>query len=240
MAATAQAVDQDRKEVAAWITVGVALVVCLGGLGVSILLVAGGLHGRALSEPVPDGLQTTGTVVDVLSHSDKGTTYRAVLRFTDLHGQTHTFKGREGDEEPEIGEHGRVSYNPGRPGEAHDLRFNHGSWRWPFWTGIFTGTVSLFGLASIVYLLKRPSGHTEGRDPTTQLPDGSLPLTQVIERSRLSPVQKGRLIGLWMFPPVAWVVFPWAGLSLLAPIAFTTAAVLGTIVVISKGRRSHD
>lgn len=142
------------------IRLGFSGVVILFLLGMSIWLVTGGLHDRTLTEPVPGGVETTGTVVRVITHEGRGTTYRAVLRFTDRDGTVHHFTGNSGDERPEVGETGSVSYDPRRPEAAHDLTFNHTAWKWPFWTGIVTTSFTAFtalgvGVVAFKFLRRR-------------------------------------------------------------------------------------
>jgi hypothetical protein len=125
-------------------------------VGMSVSLVVRGLHTRSLLQPVPDGVEVTGTVVDVYVHQYKGVVYAPVVAFTDSAGRRHAFRAPTSSNRPTIGAPALVSYNPTKPVEAHDLSDSSGSWEMPFYTGAILLTfVSVEGLAGGAFLIHR-------------------------------------------------------------------------------------
>lgn len=227
MAEAAPTTEPDRKQPPAWLVNTIVLVTLVAMVGLSTWAIVGGLQSRAKSEPVPGGVITTGTVVDVVTHHDKGTTYRAVIRFTDRDGRTHTFQGQEGDQQPEAGQRCRVSYDPARPLGAHDLTFNHSSWRWPFWTGIFGASLSLVTtVGTALVLLRRRRDARAVAVPSRPAP---APLAHAT----------GRLVGMALGLAIVWPVALLSGWSVAAPIGITIVALLGLAVTWSRARRER-
>jgi hypothetical protein len=125
-------------------------------VGMSASLVVHALHTRSLLRPVPDGVEVTGTVVDVYVHQYKGVVYAPVVAFTDSAGRVHTFRAPTSSNRPTIGAPALVSYDPRNPVVAHDLSDSAGSWELPFYTGAILLTfVSVEGVAGGAFLVHR-------------------------------------------------------------------------------------
>ena len=142
-----------RQRMVAGVVAGIGFV---GIVGMSVALVDGGLHTRSLLRPVPNGVQATGTVVDVYVHRYKGVVYAPIVMFTDTAGRRHTFRAPTSSEPPTIGGSALVSFDPLNPADAHDLSDNSASWKMPFYTGAILLTfVSLEGLVLGGFVLRR-------------------------------------------------------------------------------------
>lgn len=103
-----------------------------------VWLLVGGWHDRAMTKIVPGWVRTSGTVVDIYSHRERGMVYAPVIAFTDPSGGRHVFRAStSSDASPPVGSTVRVAYNPAKPAEAHDLSATPASWEWPFYTGLF-------------------------------------------------------------------------------------------------------
>lgn len=234
MATSAGSVESERqkKEPPRWAAYlfGAAVFVFL--LGLSTWLTVGALHSRADSRPIAGGVEVTGKVVDVDRTSDS--TYSAVIEFTDSAGRRYAFTGPSGEQEPGIGEPARVSYDPHDPSRAHDLTFNHASWKWPFWTGVSSiATTLLFALLAVAVVLRQRAraGSTEPATAETT------PLPQTHTDQRLSRAELGRLIGLWVPAVGIWIAWPFVDLPVATPIAMTTVAVVLTAAILLIVRR---
>jgi hypothetical protein len=78
-------------------------------------------HDRSLLEPIPGGIQASGTVVGSQQSCNRGCAYTAVIRYTDRRGGVHTFTVPYQSDEPIIGSAVTVSYDPAAPADAHDI-----------------------------------------------------------------------------------------------------------------------
>lgn len=128
-------------------------------LGMGIWGLVGGWHDRALTRPIQGGVTTTGRVVEVVTYQGKGTTYAAVVEFHTQQGTTQRFQGEFGSGRPTVGSSSTVSYDPAHPNDAHDLTDNPGSWKWPFFTGLFATVLGvLVGAGQLTVILRRRKG----------------------------------------------------------------------------------
>lgn len=207
-------------------------------LSMSISLIIGGLRSRSDSLPVPGGVETTGTVVRVVSQTFRGTTYRAVIRFVDGAGVAHTFTGESGEQQPRVGAAAEVSYDPVHPAVAHDLTFNHTSWRWPFYTGIGTSAMTVGMSAFLGVVLVRGSRR---RKAALSAPDASAQpvITEPLSTASsfgLNRSDRIRLLALWVDLPIIWAILVVAGIPVAAPIAMTVVVVLLSVAILAKAR----
>jgi Protein of unknown function (DUF3592) len=107
--------------VIAFLGLGVAAAVPFFILGLGIWGLQRVAHARALLEPIPGGIQASGTVVGSQHPCDLGCDYTAVVRYTDRSGRAHTFTVPYQNENPVIGSTVKVSYDPEVPADAHDI-----------------------------------------------------------------------------------------------------------------------
>jgi hypothetical protein len=86
-------------------------------------LITNALNTRSLSQPIPNGITTTGTIVNYRTSTDPktGTTYHPEDTFHATNGRTYTIFGPRGGHRPVIGATVTISYNPRNPAQAHDL-----------------------------------------------------------------------------------------------------------------------
>ncbi|HET6165945.1 MAG TPA: DUF3592 domain-containing protein [Marmoricola sp.] len=216
-----------------WVVYVIAALTFAFVLGMSTWLLVGALHDRDDSQPIAGGVEVTGRVVDVDATS--GRTWRAVIEFADRAGRKHTVTGPSGNERPEVGEPARVSYDPADPSRAHDLTFNHASWKWPFWTGIFCVAVAMLGAVTCGVVVVR-----QRRQPPADLAAPSLaPPLPTHSGTGLTRDQKGRLIGLWLPAAGFWIAAPFDGLGLATPIVVTAADAVMTILILQVARRRN-
>jgi hypothetical protein len=91
--------------------------------------IASALTTRTLSQPVPNGITTTGTIVDYRTSTGpkSGTKYHPEDTFHAANGRTYTIFGPWGGHRPVIGATVTISYNPRNPAQAHDLT-NDNEW----------------------------------------------------------------------------------------------------------------
>ncbi len=149
-----------RQRVVAAAVAGFAF---LAVAGMSVALVAGGLHTRSLLRPVPGGVQVNGKVVDVYVHRGKGVVYAPIVAFADSAGRSHTFRAPTSSERPTIGASALVSYDPLDPADAHDLSDSARSWKLPFYTGAILLTIVLIeSLAVATFVVRRRARRSRG------------------------------------------------------------------------------
>jgi hypothetical protein len=145
----------------------VFLVVVCGFLVMSVILIAAGLRHRALEQPIPGGIEVSGTVVDEhVTEGTKGYAYQPVVAFTDTVGRRVVFKPPGRSTPAGVGSRVLVSYDPRNPAEAHDLSDN-APWQWQLGAGVAILALSLIGIWLVVRVMlgRSPIGATSTSNP---------------------------------------------------------------------------
>jgi hypothetical protein len=110
-------------------------------------------HARALLEPIPSGIQASGTVVGSQHPCDLGCDYTAVVRYTDRSGRAHMFTVPYQSDDPVIGSTVKVSYDPAVPADAHDISRSSSTYDRRLGTFIFVtalGGLTVLGAGAVV------------------------------------------------------------------------------------------